>query len=323
MPRARPGSSPRSAPTGKPEDFGALPTEALNPRSSYLDTLPAEEVVKLMAEEEAVTVKAVRARRKEIAAAARLAADKLAQGGRMVYVGAGTSGRLGTLDAAECVPTFGIPPSLAVAIIAGGPTALTDAVEGAEDNVREAEQRMRRAAVGPKDCVICIAASGVTPFVRAALGYAHFRKAGTVFLTCRKLPPAPKGENYADVLIELATGPEIIAGSTRLKAGTATKIALNTISTTAYVLLGKTYGGLMVDVRPSNAKLRARAVRIVRMLSGVDEAEAQDLLDRAGGRAKVALVMHHTKVPESRAKQLLVQHRGSLRAIVGDIDLQG
>ncbi|HEY0707802.1 MAG TPA: N-acetylmuramic acid 6-phosphate etherase [Polyangia bacterium] len=324
MPRARSASA---APPAEPEaapavDYAALPTEAINPRSDLLDTLPAEEVVKLMADEEAITVRAVKAASKEIAAAAKLAAERLAEGGRMIYVGAGTSGRLGTLDAAECVPTFGIPPSLAVAIMAGGPAALTDAVEGAEDNARDGEQRMRRAGVGPKDCVLCIAASGSTPFVRSALAYAHFRRASTVFITCRKLPPPPPGEHYADVVIELATGPEVIAGSTRLKAGTATKITLNTISTTAYVLLGKTYGGLMVDVRPTNAKLRARATRIVRMLSGLDEKAAAALLEKAGGRAKVALVMHHARVPATRARELLVQHRGSLRAIVGDLDLR-
>ncbi len=303
-------------------DFGALATEAANPRSELLDTLPAEEVVKVMVEEEQNTVRAVRARSPEIAAAARLCADRLAEGGRLIYVGAGTSGRLGTLDAAECVPTFGIPPSLVVSIIAGGPHALTHAVEGAEDNTREAEQRMRRAAVGPKDVVICIAASGVTPFVRAALEYAHFRRSSTVFITCSKVPPTRDGGAPADVVIELPTGPEVIAGSTRLKAGTATKITLNTISTTAFVLLGKTYGGLMVDVRPTNAKLWSRAVRIVRLLSGLDDEEALALLKKAGGRAKVALIMHHARVPAARAKELLVQHRGSLRAIVGDLDLR-
>jgi N-acetylmuramic acid 6-phosphate etherase len=319
MPRARSSAPPPS----KSVDYGALATEALNPRSELLDTLPPEEVVKLLVEEEGQTVKAVRGQAAAIAQAAALVAEKLASGGRLVYVGAGTSGRLGTLDAAECVPTFGIPPSLVVPIIAGGPHALTHAVEGAEDSAREAEQRLRRAAVGPKDVVLCIAASGVTPFVRAALEYAHFRRASTVFITCSRVPPTADGEPVADVVIELPTGPEVVAGSTRLKAGTATKITLNTISTTAFVLLGKTYGGLMVDVRPTNAKLWARAVRIVCRLTGLDEDEALALLKKAGGRAKVALVMHHARVPASRAKELLVQHRGSLRAIVGDLDLAG
>jgi N-acetylmuramic acid 6-phosphate etherase len=303
-------------------DYSALPTEAENPQSAHLDTLPAEEVVKLMIDEEALAVKAVRARHKEIAQAAQLIADKLAPGGRLIYVGAGTSGRLGTLDAAECVPTFGVPPSRVLGIIAGGPVALTRSVEGAEDSAREAEQRMRRVAVGPADVVCCIAASGVTPFSRAALEYARFRRAATVFVTCARLREATDRE-LADVVIELGTGPEVIAGSTRLKAGTATKLVLNALSTTAFVLLGKTYGGLMVDVRPTNAKLWARAARIVSRLSSLDEAEALKLIKKAGGRAKVALVMHHARVSAQRAVELINLNKGSLRAIIGDIDPRG
>ena len=302
-----------------PTDYAALATEAVNPQSAHLDTLPPEEVVKLMLDEEALAVRAVRARHKEIAQAARLIADKLAPGGRLIYVGAGTSGRLGTLDAAECVPTCGVPPSRVLGIIAGGPVALTRSVEGAEDNPREAEQRMRRVAVGPADVVCCIAASGVTPFSRAALEYARFRRAATVFVTCARLGEA--GDRaLADVIIELATGPEVIAGSTRLKAGTATKLVLNALSTTAFVLLGKTYGGLMVDVRPTNSKLWARAARIVSRLSSLDEEEAAKLIKKAGGRAKVALVMHHARVNAQKAQELINQNRGSLRAIIGDVD---
>ena len=204
-----------------------------------------------------------------------------------------------------------------VPIIAGGPAALTRSVEGAEDNVRDAEQRMRRAAVGPADVVCGIAASGVTPFVRAALEYARFRRAATVFVTCAGVRPTPPQRPTWSSPCD--TGPEIIAGSTRLKAGTATKVVLNAISTAAFVMLGKTYGGLMVDVRPTNAKLWARAIRIVRSLSGLDEATARRLIEKAGGRAKVALVMHHAGVSAPRARELLVEHKGSLRAIVGDL----
>ena len=269
-----------------------------------------------MLSEETKAVSAARARATAIGQAARLVADKLAAGGRIIYVGAGTSGRLGTLDAVECVPTFGVPPSRLVPIIAGGPAALTRSVEGAEDNVREAEQRMRRVAVGPTDVVCGVAASGVTPFVRAALDYARFRRAATIFVTC-----GAGAEVVADVIIALETGPEVIAGSTRLKAGTATKVVLNAISTTAFVLLGKTYAGMMVDVRPTNAKLWARAIRIVRALSGLDEAAARKLIEKAGGRAKVALVMHHASVSAPRARELLVTHKGALRAIVGDLPI--
>ena len=299
-------------------DFAHLATEALHPRAAKLDTLAPEAIASLMLAEEAKAVRAAQQCTEEIGRAARLVADRLAAGGRLVYVGAGTSGRLGTLDAVECVPTFGVPPSRLVPIIAGGPSALTRSVEGAEDNTRDAEQRMRRAAVGPTDVVCGIAASGVTPFVRTALEYARFRRAATIFVTCGEIERAAP----ADVVISLQTGPEIIAGSTRLKAGTATKIVLNAISTTAFVLLGKTYGGLMIDVRPTNAKLWARAIRIVRSLSDLDEVTARKLIEKAGGRAKVALVMHHAGVSAPRARELLVTHKGSLRAIVGDLPVR-
>jgi N-acetylmuramic acid 6-phosphate etherase len=278
--------------------------------------MSAEAVVKLMLAEETRSVRAAIARAEVIGRAATLVAQRLAAGGRLIYVGAGTSGRLGTLDAVECVPTFGIPPSRVVPIMAGGPQALTRAVEGAEDNARDAEQRLRRVAVGPADAVCCIAASGVTPFARAALEYARFRRAATIFVTCGRVDGVPA---LADVVIDLATGPEVIAGSTRLKAGTATKIVLNAISTAAFVLLGKTYGGLMVDVRPTNAKLWARAVRMVGGLTGLDEETALKLIQKAGGRAKVALVMHHAGVNAARARDLLVEHKGLLRAIIGDV----
>ena len=299
-------------------DFARLATEAVHPRATRLDTLAPEAIAGLMLAEEAKAIASARTQADAIGQAAKLAADKLGAGGRLVYVGAGTSGRLGTLDAVECVPTFGVPPSRLVAIIAGGPSALTRSVEGAEDNTRDAEQRMRRVAVGPADVVCGVAASGVTPFVRAALEYARFRRAGTIFVTCA----ASGGDMPADVVVALDTGPEVIAGSTRLKAGTATKVALNAISTTAFVLLGKTYAGLMVDVRPTNAKLWARAIRIVRSLSGLDEAAARKLIEKAGGRAKVALVMHHAGVSAARARDLLVTHKGSLRAIVGDLPVR-
>jgi N-acetylmuramic acid 6-phosphate etherase len=323
MARAR--SSPaKAAAAARAEEgarFGALPTEAVHPEAAHLDEMPAEKVVALMLAEEARGARAAAARAALIGRAAEIVAAKLAAGGRLVYVGAGTSGRLGTLDAVECVPTFGVPPSRVVPIIAGGPSALTRSVEGAEDSAREAEQRLRRAAVGPTDAVCCIAASGVTPFALAALDYARFRRAATIFLTCGRVPAREDGAPFADVIIALETGPEVIAGSTRLKAGTATKMVLNAISTTAFVLLGKTYAGLMVDVRPTNAKLWARAVRIVRALTGLPEPTARKLIEKAGGRAKVAIVMHHARVTAARARELLVTHKGSLRAIIGDVPL--
>jgi N-acetylmuramic acid 6-phosphate etherase len=300
-------------------DFAELPTEAVHPESAHLDEMPAEKVVALMLAEEAKAARAAAARTALIGRAAELVAGRLAAGGRLVYVGAGTSGRLGTLDAVECVPTFGIPPSRVVPVIAGGAAALTRSVEGAEDSARDADQRLRRVAVGPTDAVCCIAASGVTPFALAALEYARFRRAATIFVTCGRVTEEARA--LADVIIALETGPEVIAGSTRLKAGTATKMVLNAISTTAFVLLGKTYAGLMVDVRPTNAKLWARAVRIVRALTGLPEPAARKLIEKAGGRAKVALVMHHARVTGARARELLVTHKGSLRAIIGDVPM--
>src|SRR4029079_8064437 len=223
MPRA-----PRST-----SDFAQLPTEAAHPRAAKLDTMAPEAIAALMLAEDAKAVRAAQSQADVIGAAASLVADRLAAGGRLIYVGAGTSGRLGTLDAVECVPTFGIPPSRVVGVMAGGPQALTRSVEGAEDNARDAEQRLRRVAAGPADAVCAIAASGVTPFSRAALEYARFRRASTIFVTCSRLPPG-EDRAIADLAIERAPGPEVIAGSPRLKAGTATKLVLNSISTTAF-----------------------------------------------------------------------------------------
>ena len=308
------------APAGETPDFEALPTESRHPLTGDLDTWRPEEIARLMLDEEIAGVRAARARAAQIGRAAQLCADRLAAGGRLIYVGAGTSGRLGNLDAGECVPTFGVPPSLVVSVIAGGPSALTRSVEGAEDNARDAEARLRRVAVGPADAVCCIAASGVTRFVHSALDYARFRRAATIFVTCGA---PPQDQSLADVIIDVQTGPEVIAGSTRLKAGTVTKVVLNAISTSTFVLLGKTYAGLMVDVRPTNAKLWARAVRIVHLLTGLEDDEARALIEKAGGRAKVAIVMHHARVNATRARELLIEHKGRLRAIIGDISPTG
>jgi N-acetylmuramic acid 6-phosphate etherase len=284
-----------------------------------LDSLPPEEVVKLLLEDETNAVKAVRARASALASAAQVMADKLAAGGRLVYVGVGTAGRLGALEAAECVPAFGLPQSLVTSIIAGGPHALARAAEAAQDDPREAEQRMRRAAVGPQDVVCAIAEGEVSPFLQAALDYARFRRAAIVLLTCAG--PMPSAERLADVVVDLVPGPEMIAGCARLKAATAIKVALETVSSAAFVRLGKTYGGLMVDVRPTTPRAWQRATRVVTRLTDLPAEEAVKLIKKAGGRAKVALVMHHARVNAARAKELLIQHKGLLRAIIGDVDL--
>jgi len=294
-----------------------------NPRAAMLDTYPADEVVRLLIDEEAAAIKAARACATEIAQASRLLAERLAANGRLVYVGVGTAGRLAALEAAECVPLFGLPPSLIVSVLAGGPHAMARTVEIAQDNRREAEQRMRQVAVGPGDIVCAVADGELSIFLRAAIEYARFRHATVVLVSCTPPPVAEDGGALADIVIQLSPGTEIIAGATRLKAATAIKLTLSALSTAAFVQLGKTYGGLMVDVRPTTARTWKRAINIVMQLCHLDESEAEKLIKKAGGRAKVALVIHHARVNASRAKELLVQHRGSLRAIVGDIDLSG
>lgn len=297
--------------------------ESENPRSGMLDTWPAEEVVKTLVDEEAQALKAVRTRAAHVAQSAQLVAQRLAAGGRLLFVGVGTAGRVGALEAAECVPAFGLPPSLVVSIMAGGPHAVVRAAEAAQDNGREADQRMRRAAVGPSDVVCALADAPLSRFLTTALEYARFRRAAIVLMTTAGAPAQENEGNEElsfDVLVDLAPGPEIIAGATRHKAATTLKLAASAMTSAAFVSLGKTYGGLMVDVRPTTPRSWERAIQVVTRMTGLDEDEAEKLIKKAGGRAKVALVMHHARVPAVRAKELLVQHKGSLRAIIGDLD---
>jgi N-acetylmuramic acid 6-phosphate etherase len=297
------------------------PGDAEHPRATMLDAMPADELVRFLVDEEGVAVRAVRARAAEIAQASRLMAERLEANARVVYVGVGTAGRLAALEAAECVPLFGLPPSLIVSVLAGGPHAMARTVEIAQDNRREAEQRMRHAAVGPGDLVCAVADKDISPFLQAAMEYARFRRAHLLLLSCA--PPPQDVAALPDVTIELLPGPEVVAGAARLKAATAIKIALSALSTSAFIQLGKVYGGVMVDVRPTTPRTWRRAIDVVMRMCSLDAAEAEKLIKKAGGRAKVALVMHHGRVNAARAKDLLVQHRGSLRAIVGDIDLTG
>jgi N-acetylmuramic acid 6-phosphate etherase len=237
-------------------------------------------------------------------------AEALRSGGRLVYVGAGTSGRLGVLDAAECPPTFGIDPRRVVGLVAGGQRALARAVEGAEDRVRPAAQSLRQLRVGPSDVVCAICASGVTPFTLGALRTARRRGARTVLVTCA---PRPGLGRLADVVIAPRVGPEVLAGSTRMKAGVATQIVLHTLTTAAMVRLGKVYGNLMVDLRPTSRKLRARAARIVGTLAGTDGRRAATLLRQAGGRPKIAIVMARHAVSAREARRRLRAHGDDLR----------
>jgi N-acetylmuramic acid 6-phosphate etherase len=291
-------------------------TERRNPRSVTIDTASALEIVDLIGAEDAGVPAAVARARSEIAKAIDYAEAAFRAGGRLLYVGAGTSGRLGVLDAAECPPTFGTPPEMVVGIIAGGYPALVRSVEGAEDDVNAGLGEMDARRVGQDDLVVGIAASGTTPFVRAALARAQTLGARTALVTCTE-PPGLLRET-CDVCIVVPVGPEIVTGSTRMKAGTATKLVLNTITTGAMIRLGKTYGNLMVDLRAWNDKLVDRSRRIVMETTGLGREEARAVLEAAGGRVKTAIVMARRGVGSEEADRLLDEHRGRLRPIVGD-----
>lgn len=292
-------------------DFAALATEAPHPGSAELHRCSIDAVVGLLLEEERKSQAAALQARGAIARAAELVATALEQGGRLIYVGAGTSGRLGALDAAELPPSFGLDPAQAVAVVAGGPAAVRRAVEGAEDRTEGVRRAFRRLGVGRHDVVCAIAASGVTPFARAALDEAAVRGAARIFITCTPLV-ARALEKQVDVLVLLAVGPEVLAGSTRLKAGTATKMALNAISTAAMVRLGKVWRGRMVDLMATSAKLRDRAVRIVAELAGVERVEAAARLAAAGGHVKLALASTLLGCEVAEARRRLERAGGDL-----------
>jgi N-acetylmuramic acid 6-phosphate etherase len=291
-------------------------TERRNPRSSTIDTASALEIVDLIGAEDAGVPSAVAKARKEIARAIDLIEVAFRAGGRLIYVGAGTSGRLGVLDAAECPPTFGTPPEMVVGLIAGGEQALVRSVEGAEDDLDAAAGAVDSLKAGPNDVVVGIAASGTTPFVQAALTRAHNRKSRTVFLSCSEPPRQLAG--ICDVFITVLVGPEIVTGSTRMKAGTATKLVLNTLTTGAMIRLGKIYGNLMVDLRAWNDKLIDRSQRILMETTGLDRTAAQRVIEEADGSVKTAIVMARRGVSKKEAEGLLVEHAGRLRPIVGD-----
>lgn len=292
------------------------PTERRNPRTTEIDRVTALEIVDLLGAEDAGVPAAVARARVEIAQAIDLIEAAFRSGGRLLYIGAGTSGRLGVLDAAECPPTYGTDPSMVVGIIAGGFKAMLRSVEGAEDDLNAGIAAMDEERVTASDVVVGIAASGTTPFVRAALGRAQALGARTVMVSCAE-PPALIRET-CDVCIVVLVGPEVVTGSTRMKAGTATKLVLNSLTTGAMIRIGKTYGNLMVDLRALNAKLGDRSERIVMETTGISREEARAALGRADGRVKPAIVMVRRGVDLAVADQLLEAHQGRLREIVGD-----
>jgi len=290
-------------------------TEKRNLKSRNIDRLSTLQMVDLINDEDKQVAPAVHRQRRPIAAAIDLIVEHFKLGGRLFYVGAGTSGRLGVLDASECPPTFSVAPSLVQGIIAGGRRALVTAIEGAEDIPSDGADALKKKNIGPRDVVLGIAACGLTPFVRGALRYAVRRRAGTIFLTCS---PESCDRVSADIIINPVVGPEVITGSTRLKAGTATKLVLNTLTSGAMIKLGKVYGNLMVDLKATNQKLRDRSVRIVREVTGLSRPRAKQLLDRAAGRVKAALVMHFRDVDLARALDILEENNQLLRRAIAE-----
>jgi len=291
-------------------DFGRLLTEQRNPRTSRIDALSIEEIVDLINREDATIADAVGSEKPKIARAVNLLVDRVRKGGRILFVGAGTSGRLGVLEAAELPPTFDTPSTLVQAIMAGGPECVWASKEGAEDDEADGARQMRIRAVDSLDAVVGITASGVTPFVLGALAEARKKGAARILVSCNRRG-VPR--EAAAVLLSPIVGPEVITGSTRLRAGTATKMVLNLLTVTTMIRLGKVYENLMVDLQTRSDKLVSRARRIVSALADVPEADATRALKKAGGSAKVAIVMLRRQVDRERAVRLLEENGGMLR----------
>lgn len=289
-------------------------TEQRNPLTAEIDRLSCLEIVDVINAEDHRVAPAVQAERHNIARAIEMVEEAFRAGGRLIYVGAGTSGRLGVLDASEMPPTFGIPPEMVQGVIAGGFDALVRAAEGAEDHPEPGAAEMDAREVGPNDVVVGIATSGTTPFVHGALRRASERGARTGFILCT--PPSEDMLATYDVVIAPLVGPEVVTGSTRMKAGTATKLVLNTISTGAMIRLGKTWGNLMVDLRATNVKLQDRSERILMEVLELSRAEAAEVLACAGGSVKTAIAMYWTDSSAEEARRKLQDAEGRLARIL-------
>jgi N-acetylmuramic acid 6-phosphate etherase len=292
-----------------------LPTEAINPASLAIDKLPPAAIIDLMVDEDRKVVAAVSREKERIALGVEIISQALKKGGRLVFLGAGTSGRLGVLEAAEIPPTFGTPPSLVRAVMAGGNRALLWPREGVEDDYEEGSRAIARLRPTSKDVVVGVSASGMTPFVRGGLNRARHAGAKIIFVTCFA---GTELQTFVDLTIAPSVGPEVIAGSTRLKAGTATKMVLNMLTTAAMVRMGKTYGSLMVDVQATSEKLKDRARRILNIVSGIDYDAADKLLKRARWNVKAAIVMQKTGLPYTRAMSRLRKASDSVREAIGE-----
>ncbi len=294
-------------------DIKKLSTESRNPETMLLDEMSAKDIVSVMNSEDKKVALAVEKQLPQISAAASQIAEAFKNGGRLFYTGAGTSGRLGVLDAAECVPTFGIEPEMVQGLIAGGDKAMTLAVEGAEDSVEQGAGDLKDRKLSDKDVVVGIAASGRTPYVVGALDYATKVGAATIALSCND---GSVISEHAKTAIEVVVGPEVLSGSTRLKSGTAQKMVLNMLSTASMVRIGKTYGNLMVDVKPTNKKLVQRSLNIITEVTGTDETIALDTLKKADYSVKDAIVMISNKMDKAAAQQKLSESEGFVRQAI-------
>ena len=288
-------------------------TEEQNPNTYDIDRLSTLEIVQQINEEDQQVALAIQQVLPQIAKAVDAIVARVRDGGRMIYTGAGTSGRLGVLDAVECVPTFSTPPGLIIGLIAGGNKALTQAVEGAEDKQQAGADDLKAIGLTSKDVVVGIAASGKTPYVLGAVAYGRELGALTIGVSCNV--PAPLLD-AVEIPIGVMVGAEVITGSTRMKAGTAQKLILNMLSTAAMVKLGKVYGNLMVDLQVTNEKLAHRAVRIIQQVTDLDEAAAETLLHEAHNHVKTAIVMHYRAVDYETAKSILSENNGFLRQVI-------
>ena len=295
--------------------FQSLPTEAINPSSLDIDKLAAGELVDLMMNEDRKMLAAVQRERERIAVGIEMVAAALRKGGRIIFVGAGTSGRLGVLESAEMPPTFSTDPALVQAIMAGGQRATFAAKEGVEDDYEEGSRAITRLHPARKDIIVGVSASGMTQFVRGALTRARRVGARIIFITC---VPGSELQTFVDLTIAPGVGAEVIAGSTRLKAGTATKLVLNMLTTGAMVRIGKTYGNLMVDVQTGSDKLKDRARRIVNIVTGLDYDEADKLIRKAHWNVKAAVVMQKTGLPYLKALARLRRAHDSMREAIGE-----
>jgi N-acetylmuramic acid 6-phosphate etherase len=293
----------------------SLPTEAINPATLGIDKLSPADIIEAMLNEERKMLTAVHREKERIAVGVEIITHALRHGGRIVFVGAGTSGRLGVLESAEMPPTFGTQKDLVQAIMAGGRDGLLRAIEGVEDNYEEGARSVNRLLPTKKDVVIGVSASGMTPFVRGSLTRARRAGSKIIFVTC---DPRTELQTFVDVTIAPAVGPEVIAGSTRLKAATATKIVLNMLTTASMIRIGKTYGNLMVDLQTGSEKLRDRARRIIGIVTGLEYDEADRLLHRAHWNVKAAIVMQKTKLPYARAVTRLRRAHDFVRDAIGE-----